>query len=106
MPDVFNYYTATFRVVTARRAAIEGNRVARDYGYYVLIDPPVTCEGRLPGCERIESWCATKDVAERAAEDRRYSQRMGYYGCPCGNTYQARACCGIPTPATSQPVPA
>ena len=45
----FNYYKATFSVVTARRARRMGIKASRPYGYYVLIDPPVTTEARRPG---------------------------------------------------------
>lgn len=98
---MYNYYNATFSVATAARAIKDGVRLPRmqtkPYGYVVLIDPPVEGEGRNPGCERLESWCKTKDLAERTAEERRYSQRKGYYGCLCGSNKQARCCCGIPT---------
>lgn len=96
MSTEYNYYKARFSVVTARRAQIMGVQMRRSYGYAVLIDPPVTTEGRRPGCERLNAWCKTKAIAERNAEDCRNSQRKGYYGCPCGNHKQARACCGIP----------
>ncbi len=94
--SAYNYYKATFRCVTARRARLMGIPVSRHYGYYVLVDPPVCDAGRRPGMEAVESWCATKYVAERSAEDRRDAQRKGYYGCPCGWQGQARGCrhCG------------
>ena len=90
----FNYYKATFSVVTARRAKRMGIRVSRPYGYYVLIDPPVTTEARRPGTERIQAWCKSKGIAERQAENYRKWQRKGCWGCPCGSGRQRRHCCG------------
>ncbi len=92
-----DYYKATFRVVTARQAERLGVRISRPYGYYVLIAPPVKTEARLPGAERIQAWCHSKQSAERQAEDYRKSQRMGYWGCPCGSGRQRRHCCGSST---------
>ncbi len=57
----FNYYKATFSVVTARQAQRMGIRISRPNGYYVLIDPPVTTEARRPGTERIQAWCKSSD---------------------------------------------
>ncbi len=88
----YNYYAATFFVVTARRATIMGVKVWRDYGYYVLIHPRVTNEGRIDG--RVRCWCKTKEIANEQAESYRNSQRMGYWGCPCGSGLQKRRCCG------------
>ena len=92
----YNYYNARWSVVTATRARLMGIQTFRHYGYYVLIDPPVLDGGKRKGMERIESWCKTKAIAEQKAEDCRNSQRKGYYGCTCGKSRQARACCGIP----------
>ncbi len=91
----YNYYKAAFTVVTASRARRMGVRTSRSYGYYVLIDPPVTAGGKNPGAERVQCWCKTKDIAEEEAERCRESQRKGYYGCPCGSGAQARLCCGL-----------
>ena len=100
----YNYYKATFSVVTARRAKLLGILVWRccasttvvrrttPYGYYVLIDPPVTTEGRCAG--RVRCWCKTKQIADEQAESYRESQRRGYWGCPCGSGRQRRRCCG------------
>jgi len=91
-----NFYNATFSVVTARRARILGVTTWRSYGYYVLVSPAVTNQGRKPGRESIEAWCSCKSVAMRAKADREESQVKGYWSCPCGSNKQARACCGIP----------
>ena len=66
-----NYYKATFSVVTARRAKRMGVRASRSYGYYVLIDPPVTDEARRPGTERIQVWANTRELADAQAEAER-----------------------------------
>ena len=87
---MFNYYTAKFSVVTARRAILMGIRVSRKYGYYVII----TTEGQTIKPPRVDCWCETRYVAEEQAERNRKYQRGGYYGCPCGSTKQARECCG------------
>ena len=89
-----NYYRATFAVVTARRAKRMGIRASRSYGYYILVDPPVRDEARLPGTERVQCWCKTKPVAEAQANAYREYQRNGYWGCPCGSGRQRRDCCG------------
>jgi hypothetical protein len=90
----YNYYKARFFVQTAARANREGCRCSREYGYVVRIDPPVLCEGRETG--KMQAWCRTKAIAERAAEGYRESQRKGYYGCQCGSGKQSRLCCGVP----------
>jgi hypothetical protein len=92
-----NYYKATFSVVTARRAKRMGIRVSRPDGYYVLIDPPVESKARLPGTERIQAWCKTKQSAETMAAKYREWQRTGCWGCPCGSGRQRRHCCGSST---------
>lgn len=95
---MYNYYNSTFYIQTAQRAKREGCRVARDYGYYVRVSPPNFECSKYKGAESLESWCKTKQIAEKVAEDKRNSQRKGYYSCPCGSNKQARGCCG--TPAT------
>jgi len=93
----YDYYKATWSVVTARQARRLGVKVSRDYGYYVLIDPPVYDAGKLPGSERVKCWCKTKTIAEDQVHRLQEYQRLGYFGCPCGNDRrQAVACCGIP----------
>ena len=92
----YNYYAATFTTCTARRAQSQGVKTSRAYGYYVLIDPPITSGGKRAGCERVEAWCRTKAIASRHADQCREAQAKGYYGCKCGSNKQSRACCGLP----------
>lgn len=92
----YNYYAATFTTCTARRAQMQGVKTTGAFGYYVLIDPPITNGSKRPGAERIEAWCRTKAIASRHADQCREAQAKGYYGCKCGSNKQSRDCCGLP----------
>lgn len=72
----YNYYKASWRVVTVRRAQLMGIRVSHSFGYYVLIDPVPVQDWKRDA--RIQCWCKTKKIALDEVQRLKECQVKGY----------------------------